>query len=87
MNTTKIHMAKLNSVYTNGYWTEVCDECLSNWKTPPAAQAPITNPLYMTECVLCGALPEMELRRCIECQEPDTHPYDQYHAEAFCIEQ
>lgn len=85
MTTKEIHMENLNSVYFNGYWTEVCDACLSNWKTPPAAQTPITDPLYMTECVLCHALPVMKLVRCIECQAPDTHPYDQYHAEAFCM--
>jgi hypothetical protein len=86
MTKTTVHMDVIYSVYINEYSCEICKSCLDNMKTPPSAQFVIDDPLYLTECTLCRALPIMPLQRCLDCFKEDVHPYDQYHAEGFCAE-
>ena len=78
---------ELLSVWLGEYSVELCDRCveIAGFRTTKQCDV-ITKPEYMTMCVVCYALPPMKLVKCTECGQPDTHPYDQNHAEGWCTE-
>lgn len=78
---------ELLSVWVGDHSIEVCDRCadIGGMKTIYKCE-PITTARYMTMCVICNALPPMDLVTCAECGRPGIHPYDQEHAEGWCVE-